>query len=282
MLFIQIKDSEFCRKSKYSQHFIYSTNCWVFFMIKSVLLLLGRGDRNLPGEKLKEKNDKMILANRGWMLFSRGWCSVRFRCDFFLMRFFFSPVWSATGLLGAKWAKRWMAEEKELSSGWEGNHFRSIVDEQTEQAVGLPGATPVFMIFKGGWHACRRNHKMLIVTEPYGQAYGDTAAFLLLHRQVDSSEFYWNPTSMVEEIRQNSISFKIDLMSKSMPLYWQCCCWMYHSPTLTSVDVTMVNNSQNMPQRDHRFHLREVWRWLWTHLLHPTGNVSHSQSGSAM
>lgn len=31
-------------------------------MIKCVLLLLGRKDRNLPGEKLKEKNDKMIRA----------------------------------------------------------------------------------------------------------------------------------------------------------------------------------------------------------------------------
>lgn len=50
----------------------------------------------------------------------------------------------------------------------EGNHFRSIVDEHAEQTAGLPGATPVFMIFKGGWHACTRNHKMLIVTETYG------------------------------------------------------------------------------------------------------------------
>lgn len=50
----------------------------------------------------------------------------------------------------------------------EGNHFRSIVDERAEQAAGLPGATPVFMIFKGGWHACTHDHKTLIVAETYG------------------------------------------------------------------------------------------------------------------
>lgn len=54
----------------------------------------------------------------------------------------------------------------------ERNHFTGIVDERAEQAAGLPGATPVFMIFKAGWHA---NHKTLIVTETYGQACGDAA-----------------------------------------------------------------------------------------------------------
>lgn len=101
-----------------------------------------------------------------------------FAVIFFFKEIFFLPVWRATGFLGTKWAKRWMAEEKEQSSGWERNHFRSIVDERAEQAAGQPGATPVFMIFKGGWHACTRNRKTLIVTETYSQA-----AFLLLHRQ---------------------------------------------------------------------------------------------------
>lgn len=62
-----------------------------------------------------------------------------------------------------------MTGEKEQSSGWEKvTTSEALLTSVAEQAAGLPGATPVFMIFKGGWHACTHNHKTLIVAETYG------------------------------------------------------------------------------------------------------------------
>lgn len=65
--------------------FIYSTTWWVLFMIKSIFTVTWE-ERQKPA---RTKSEKMIHAKRGWVIFSRGGCSVRFRYDFFLRRFFF-------------------------------------------------------------------------------------------------------------------------------------------------------------------------------------------------
>lgn len=65
--------------------FIYSTTCWVLFIIKSIFTVTWE-ERLKPARR---KSDKTIYAKRGWMIFPRGGCSVRFRCDFFFKEMFF-------------------------------------------------------------------------------------------------------------------------------------------------------------------------------------------------
>lgn len=189
----------------------------------------------------------MMNAIRGWMTLCRGGCGVRFRPDLFLMRFFFLPVWRATVLLGGKWAKRWMAEEKERSSG------REKATTSEALLTGTPNRRRVCLELRpylwsskeDGTHA-HATTKRWSLQKHMVKHTGTGRRVLLAH--TDTS--HWNLAQMWAECLQDKSSVNTDLMRKHITLEFiaqgdnnKCCCL---------ISVTAINNSQNSPLWDHR------------------------------
>lgn len=127
-------------------------NIYVFFCMivclherahVSELILYMNGTTKLKGRVCNREIDSLMNGNRKKITLS---LEIRFL------------VWSDQTAVclkvpgvpskGQNVTERWMDLGKD---GWMGtcDHFWSIVDNHTEQATGLAGATPVFMIFKG-------------------------------------------------------------------------------------------------------------------------------------
>lgn len=191
-------------------------------------------------------------GNRGWMIFCRGGCSVRFRSDLFLMRYFFLlPVWRATVLLGGKWRKRWMTGEKEQSSGWEKATTSEalLTSVPNRRRVCLELRPYLWSSKEDGTHA-HTTTKRWSLQKHMVKHTGTQPWFLLLH--TGSSHFFWNPSQMRAEFLQynSTVNRGSRLPSTIVGIEFiirfdnNKCWWL--------ISVTTINTSQNMPQRDHR------------------------------